>query len=385
MPRITNVIACEVFDSRGRPTVEAVVTCEGGRPCRAIAPAGASTGTAEARELRDGGSRLGGWGVRQAVDNVRTVLAPVLIGQDADDQSAIDHLMIELDGTPDKSRLGANAILAVSLANAYAAADALGRTPIEQFRSLWDRTASTDTSPLSNSLVPGAGPSLPLPMVNMISGGKHAGGQLDFQDFLLMPIGATSYSQGLEWLITVYQALGRVLHRAGYEGTLVGDEGGYGPRLGSNRQALDLIIEAIQKAGYRPGEDLAFALDVASTHFYHDGCYRLAATGDQRLSSDEMIASLVEWVDQYPIISIEDGLAEEDWNGWQQLTSALGSRVQLIGDDLFATNPERLQRGIDNGVGNSVLIKLNQIGTLTETLNTMRLAIDHDYTPVVSA
>jgi len=386
MLRIINVTAREVFDSRGRPTVEAVVTCDGGRPCRAIAPSGASTGTAEARELRDGGSRLGGRGVRQAVANVRTVLAPALLGRDADDQTAIDHLIIELDGTPDKSRLGANALLAVSLATAYASADAQNRTPIEQFRHLWDRTRSThaSTSPSKRTSV---APSLPLPMVNMISGGKHAGGQLDFQDFLLMPVGATSFSQGLEWIITVYQTLGRVLHRAGYEGTLVGDEGGYGPRLESNRQALDLIMEAIQEAGYRPGDDLAFALDIAATHFYHDQdhSYRLAATGGRRLSADEMIASLVEWVDQYPIMSIEDGLAEEDWDGWQRLTSRLGSRVQLIGDDLFATNSKRLQRGIENGIGNSVLIKLNQIGTLTETLRTMRLAIDHGYAPVVSA
>lgn len=389
MPRITHMTAREVFDSRGRPTVEVVVTCAGGRPCRAIAPAGASTGAAEAAELRDGGNRLGGWGVRRAVENVRTEIANAFVGCDAADQALIDQRLIDLDGTPNKSRLGANAILAVSLASAYAAASTFGRSPIEHFQRLWKKIPSTLSSeapaaPASATSI-GAGPSLPLPMVNMISGGKHAGGQLDFQDFLLMPVGATSFSQGLEWIITVYQTLGRVLNASGYEGTLVGDEGGYGPRLQSNQEALDLIIEAIQRAGYRPGDDLAFAIDVASTHFYRDGFYHLAADGGRRLSSQEMIASLVDWVDHYPILSIEDGLAEEDWEGWQALTSTLAERVQLIGDDLFATNVNRLQRGIDLGAGNSVLIKLNQIGTLTETLQTMRLAVDHGYAPVISA
>ncbi|MDX1970658.1 MAG: phosphopyruvate hydratase [Planctomycetaceae bacterium] len=389
MPRITHMTAREVFDSRGRPTVEVVVTCAGGRPCRAITPAGASTGAAEAAELRDGGNRLGGWGVRRAVENVRTEIANAFVGCDAADQALIDQRLIDLDGTPNKSRLGANAILAVSLASAYAAASTFGRSPIEHFQRLWKKIPSTLSSeapaaPASATSI-GAGPSLPLPMVNMISGGKHAGGQLDFQDFLLMPVGATSFSQGLEWIITVYQTLGRVLNASGYEGTLVGDEGGYGPRLQSNQEALDLIIEAIQRAGYRPGDDLAFAIDVASTHFYRDGFYHLAADGGRRLSSQEMIASLVDWVDHYPILSIEDGLAEEDWEGWQALTSTLAERVQLIGDDLFATNVNRLQRGIDLGAGNSVLIKLNQIGTLTETLQTMRLAVDHGYAPVISA
>lgn len=389
MPVITQIKAREVFDSRGRPTVEAEVTCAGGRPCRAIAPSGASTGAAEAHELRDGGSRLGGYGVQRAVTNVRESLAPALIGLDANDQSALDARLCELDGTRNKSRLGANGILAVSLASAYAAADALGRNPIEHFHDLWQRTA-TSTEPTKSGhqgsrLVVGREPALPLPMVNMISGGRHAGGQLDFQDFLLMPVGATTFSQGLEWIITVYQTLGRVLAAAGYEGTLVGDEGGYGPRLTSNREALDLIMTAIEQAGYRPGTDLAFALDVAATQFYRDGYYHLAATGGARLTAAEMTASLAEWVDQYPIVSIEDGLAEDDWSGWQHLTAALGSRVRLVGDDLFATNAERVRRGIEQGVANAVLIKLNQIGTLSETLQTMRLAIDNGYTPVVSA
>lgn len=388
MPRILSVSAREVFDSRGRPTVEAVVSCEGGRPCRAIAPSGASTGAAEAHELRDGGKRLNGLGVQHAVQHVRTQIANALCGKDAAQQRDIDQTLIALDGSPNKSRLGANALLAVSLANAYAAADATGRSIITHLWSLWDATPSTNSSQLSRLGPPlklGQGPSLPLPMVNMISGGKHAGGQLDFQDFLLMPIGAKSYSQALEGIITVYQQLGRVLNTAGYEGTLVGDEGGYGPRLPSNQHALDLIMLAIEQAGYRPGEDFMFALDIASSHFYRDGQYHLAATEGRALTSEEMISNLAAWVDQYPILSIEDGLAEDDWQGWQQLTATLGHRVQLIGDDLFATNRERLQRGIDQHVGNSILIKLNQIGTLTETLDTMRLALDAGYTPVVSA
>lgn len=375
MPTITHITAREVLDSRGRPTVEAEVTCTGGRPCRAISPSGASTGTAEACELRDGGQRLGGKGVRQAVGHVRGEIAAALVGMDAAQQSTVDERLIALDGTPNKSRLGANAVLAVSLASAYAAADALGRTPVEHFHDVW-RVEHGGINPE---------PALPLPMVNMISGGKHAGGQLDFQDFLLIPVGAKSYSEGLDWIVTVYHELGRVLDAAGFEGTLVGDEGGYGPRLASNDAALDLIMRAIEQAGYQPGRDLAFALDVASTHFYHDGAYHLAATGGQRLSADEMIDRLESWVDRYPIVSIEDALAEDDWDGWQRLTMRLGDRVQLIGDDLFATNPARLQRGIDTHVGNAVLIKLNQIGTLTETLRTLRLAQQNGYRAVISA
>ena len=375
MTKIIAITAREVFDSRGRPTVEAEVTCAGGRPCRAIAPSGASTGTAEACELRDGGTRLGGKGVRRAVAHVRQEIAPAVIGMDATQQTALDERLIALDGTPNKSRLGANAILAVSLASAYAAADALGLTAVAYFHQLWKNEYGGTN----------ATPALPLPMVNMISGGKHAGGQLDFQDFLLMPVGASSFAEGFDSIVTVYHELGRVLNAAGYEGTLVGDEGGYGPRLPSNDAALDLITRAIEQAGYQPGRDLAFAIDVASTHFYHDGAYLLAATGGQRLTSQQMIDRLEQWCQDYPILSIEDALAEEDWDGWQHLTSRLGHRVQLIGDDLFATNPIRLQRGIDTNVGNAVLIKLNQIGTLTETLRTLRLAQRHGYRTVISA
>ncbi len=375
MTFITHITAREVFDSRGRPTVEAEVTCAGGRACRAIAPSGASTGTAEACELRDGGSRLGGKGVRQAVAHVRGEIAAALLGVDATQQTLLDERLIALDGTLQKSRLGANAILAVSLASAYAAADALGSNPVCYLHQLWVQEHS------------GANPSpaLPIPMVNMISGGKHAGGQLDFQDFLLMPVGAKAYSEGLDWIVTVYHELGRVLNAAGYEGTLVGDEGGYGPRLPSNDLALDLIMAAIGKAGFTPGRDLAFAIDVAATHFYQDGTYHLAATGGKRLSSTGLIDRLEAWVNSFPIVSIEDALAEEDWDGWQELTSRLGHRVQLVGDDLFATNPVRLQRGIDSHVANAVLIKLNQIGTLTETLRTLRLAQRIGYRAVISA
>ncbi len=374
MPRITQIHAREVFDSRGRPTVEAEVTCAGGRLCRAIAPSGASTGAAEAWELRDGGTRLSGRGVRRAVDHVNTEIARRLVGTTADRQSDIDLQLIELDGTPNKQRLGANAILATSLATAMAIADAQGQTFVEHLAQLW----RDEHQGLSS-------PSMPLPMVNMISGGKHAGGQLDLQDFLLMPVGAKSYAEGLDWIITTYNALGQVLNAAGYDGVLVGDEGGYGPRLRSNDEALDLLMQAIEAAGYRPGADLAIALDVAATHFYSDGTYTLAATGGARWSAEEMLDRLERWVTAYPIVSIEDALAEDDWAGWKRATERLGSRIQLIGDDLFATNPQRLQRGIDHGVANAVLIKLNQIGTLTETLQTLKLAQQAGYRTVVSA
>jgi len=366
---IVSIHAREVFDSRGRPTVEAIVTCRGARPARAIAPSGASTGSAEARELRDGGDRQDGRGVRTAVENVRRIIAPALIGCDAADQVTIDRRLCELDGTPNKEQLGANAILAVSLASAYAAAEAKASSPIEHFHSLWQ----------------GGDPSLPLPMVNMISGGQHAGGQLEFQDFLIMPVGATSYSQALEWIVTVYHRLGRALSKARYEGVLVGDEGGYGPKLSSNEQAIELVLEAITQSGLRPGADVALALDVAATHFYADGVYSLSEAGQGAFTAGELIELLASWVRQYPIISLEDPLAEDDWDGWREITQRLGEKVQLIGDDLFATNVERLQRGIYACAANAILIKLNQIGTLTETLETMRLAVESGYRPVISA
>lgn len=392
MTRITKVHAREVYDSRGKPTVEVDVTCEGSRAGRAMVPSGASTGCFEAVELRDGDpNRLDGTGVTAAVENVRTEIAAALIGQDAADQRAIDHFLCELDGTENKSRLGANAILGVSLATAYAAAEAKGVLPVEHFRDVWrtvpvtktENAAPTDVSQRTAGLTDSY--LLPLPMVNMISGGLHAGRNLDFQDFLILPVGADSYRQAFEWIVTVYRKLGGLLTKAGYEGYLVGDEGGYGPRLKSNDEAAEFIIAAIEAAGLQPGDDVALGLDVASSHFFADGLYRLNATGGKQLTAEEFSDTLVDWVDRYPIISIEDGLAEDDWDGWKTLTDRLGDRVQLIGDDFFVTNRRRLERGISSGTGNSVLIKFNQIGSLWETLETLRLAIDNGYWPVVSA
>jgi enolase len=358
--------AREVLDSRGHPTVEVEVHCGGFRG-RAIVPSGASTGRHEAVELRDGDpARYGGKGVRRAVANVREILAPKLIGLVVTDQAHIDRTLCQLDGTPDKSRLGANALLGVSLACAHAGA------AVRQ-QSLW---RYLDTEGAAR---------LPLSMVNLISGGLHAGGNLDLQDFLLIPLGARSCSEALETTVAVYRALGRVLIQHGFEGVLVGDEGGFGPRLRRNEQAIEMILQAIEQAGLTPGRQAALALDVAATHFYRDGSYHLRADGGQVLGVEEMVALLTRWVDAYPIVSIEDGLAEDDWDGWRKLTEALGQRVQLIGDDLFVTNPERLRRGIEAGVANSVLVKVNQIGTLTEALEVVRLARERGYRPVISA
>ena len=361
---ITAVRAREVLDSRGNPTVEVDVHCTGGRG-RAIVPSGASTGKHEAAELRDGDpARFGGKGVRRAVAHVRDEIAPRLLGLPVTEQAHIDRTLCELDGAPNKGRLGANAILGVSLACAHAAAAVRGL-------------------PLWRSLGDGA-PELPLPMVNLISGGLHAGGNLDFQDFLLLPVGAASYSAALEMTVAVYRSLAATLTRHGFEGVLVGDEGGFGPKLRGNEQAVELILEAITHAGYAPGRDAALALDVASTHFFRDGRYHLGDAG-AALTADQMIALLERWVKAYPILSIEDGLAEDDWAGWRALTAALGGRVQLIGDDLFVTNPDRLRRGIAEGVANCVLVKVNQIGTLTETREVIALARAAGYRTVISA
>jgi enolase len=333
------IVAREVLDSRGRPTVEVDVVCRGGARGRAIVPSGASTGRHEALELRDGDpARYAGRGVRQAVANVREVIAPALAGTLAGAQQHIDLTMIKLDGTADKSRLGANAILGVSLACAHAAAAARGL-------ALWQY------------LDRGGEARLPLPMVNLISGGLHAGRNLDFQDFLFLPIAARSYAEALEQTTAVYRALGAVLTEHGYEGVLVGDEGGYGPKLSSNEQAIELILQAFQRAELQPGRDAALAIDVASTHFHRDGFYRV---GELRLPAPEMVRLLSEWVDDYPIQSIEDGMAEDDWDGWQLLSQSLGRQVQLIGDDLFATNADRLAQGIAWKTANSVLVKVNQ-------------------------
>ncbi|HEX5447105.1 MAG TPA: phosphopyruvate hydratase [Pirellulales bacterium] len=371
---ISHLHAREVLDSRGRPTVQVEVNCRNGATGSAIAPSGASTGKAEAHELRDGDTtRYQGRGVLKAVANVNEVLAPPLIGRDPAEQAAIDELLCQLDGTPQKSRLGANALLAVSLAVAHAAAN-LRRLPLyRHLNDLWHSVSGGGTC------------RMPVPMTNLISGGLHAGGNLDFQDFLILPVGADSYRGGLEWIVRVYGRLATLLSDAGYESRLVADEGGFGPRLPSNRTALEFIVRAIETAGLRPGDEVMIALDVASSHFYDGSHYRLQATDGRRLNSQQMIEQLAELVGAFPLVSIEDGLAEDDWSGWQDLTRQLGGRLRLVGDDLFATNPQRIKRGIELGAANSVLIKLNQIGTLSETLEAMHVACAAGYGCVVSA
>lgn len=378
MSTISQVHAREVLDSRGDPTVEVEVHCNDGASGYAIVPAGASTGSAEALELRDGDPhRYDGRGVLKAVQHVNQTIRPAMLGLDPANQTTLDTRLCELDATSRKTKLGANAILGVSLAAAHAAAASKGVPLYRHFNSLWRALDSSGSGPLH--------PRIPLPMTNMISGGLHAGGNIDFQDFLIQPVGATSYAIALEWIVRVSRRLGKLLSEAGYEGRLVGDEGGYGPRLKSNREAAEFIVQAIEAAGLRPGEDVSITIDVASTHFFNGTDYRLAATGDARLTSAEMIDQLEALVNDFPIASIEDGLAEEDWSGWAQLTERLGSRVRLVGDDLFATREDRLRRGIASKVANSVLIKVNQIGTLTETLRCMRLAQTSGYGRVVSA
>ncbi|MSR58350.1 MAG: phosphopyruvate hydratase [Planctomycetaceae bacterium] len=392
--RIKIVHAREVFDSRGQPTVEVEITCDGGRTGSAIVPSGASTGQFEAYELRDNDpARLGGRGVLRAVGHVNDVLARAIYGMDAADQSAIDERLCQIDGTANKSRLGANALLGVSLAAAHAAAAARELSLVEHLHELWlailpgpsrSSVAATSTTACAPATL-GTRLTLPLPMVNMISGGLHAGRNLDFQDFLILPVGARSYRDALTQIVSVYHQLGRLLSTAGFEGVLVGDEGGYGPKLTDNEQALALIVEAIEAAGLAPGRDVALGIDVASTHFYDGTRYNLVAGGQRSVDAAGLVDLLESWVERYPIISIEDGVADDDWAGWELLTRRLGRRVQLIGDDLFVTNAERLRQGIARGVANSVLIKVNQIGTLTETLSTLRTAIDSGYWPVISA
>ena len=380
MTRITHVHAREVLDSRGNPTVEVEIRLEGGASASAIVPSGASTGAAEARELRDGDPRrYQGLGVSKAVANVREMLGPAILGMDPADQARIDARLLALDGTDDKSRLGANAILGVSLAAAHVAA-AAERIPLyRHFHRLWRAHQGAQASGPAPTM------KMPLPMTNMISGGLHAGGNLDFQDFLIMPVGASSYSEGLEWIVRVTRRLAEALSRAGYEGRLLADEGGYGPRLKSNRQAIELLMEAIERAALRPGADISIALDVASSHFHREGRYKLVATGYESLTSDQMIDALAELVADFPITSIEDGLAEEDWSGWAELTRRLGNRVWLVGDDLFATNPDRLRKGISLGAANAALIKMNQIGTVSETLTATRIALEANHRRIVSA
>ncbi|MGI9121057.1 MAG: phosphopyruvate hydratase [Acidimicrobiales bacterium] len=363
MSSIEHVVGRQVLDSRGHPTVEVEVELDSGARGRAIVPSGASTGRFEATELRDGGERFGGRGVTRAVANVSGEIAEEVVGLDALDQRGLDAALLTLDGSDDKSRLGANALLGVSLAVAWAAAAEVG---LPLYRYVGGANAHL----------------LPLPMMNVLNGGVHADNNVDFQEFMVMPVGAASFSEALRWGSETYHALRRLLHERGLA-TAVGDEGGFAPDLSSNEAALELLMDAINAAGFVPGVDLALAVDPATTELWGDGAYRLAGEG-RSLSSDELVALWVDLCDRYPIVSIEDGMAEEDWDGWASLTSALGERVQLVGDDLFVTNVERLERGLEAGVANSVLVKPNQIGTLSETLDTVALAIGSGYTAVVS-
>lgn len=361
--KIETIIAREVLDSRGNPTVEAEVLLESGYRGRAIVPSGASTGSHEALELRDGDQRYGGKGVLKAVKNVNEIIAPALEGMNVDEQGLLDHAMLDLDGTPNKGRLGGNAILAVSLASARAAAEALD---VPLYRYLGGSNART----------------LPVPMMNLINGGAHADNSVDFQEFMVMPVGAPSFREALRYGAETFHALKKVLSGRGYN-TNVGDEGGFAPDLSSNEEALEVLLEAIQKAGYEPGKDIMIALDPAVTELYKDGAYHLESEG-RTLSSEEMVDFWADWAGRYPIISIEDGLAEDDWDGWKLLTATIGDKVQLVGDDLFVTNPERLQRGIDTGVGNAILVKVNQIGTLTESMDAIELAKRNRYGTIIS-
>ncbi|CAN5572609.1 phosphopyruvate hydratase [soil metagenome] len=363
MSTIALVTGREVLDSRGNPTVEAEVLLDSWAMGRAIVPSGASTGQFEAVERRDGGDRFAGKGVQQAVGHVDDEIADALVGLDALDQREVDRALLDLDGTEDKSRLGANALLGVSLATAHAAADELG---LPLYRWVGGSDASI----------------LPVPLMNVLNGGVHASNNVDFQEFMVVPVGAASYSEGLRWGAETYAALRRLLANRGLS-TLVGDEGGFAPDLASNEAAVQVLVEAIEAAGYTPGTDVVLALDPATSELWADGAYRLEGEG-RTLSPEELVTYWADLCRRYPIVSIEDGMAEEDWDGWAALTVAVCDRVQLVGDDLFVTNVERLERGIEAGVANSILVKVNQIGTLTETLATMRRATAAAYTSVMS-
>jgi enolase len=362
---IKSINALEILDSRGNPTIEVTLTLDSGVRASAAVPSGASTGEAEAVELRDGdAARFGGKGVLRAVANVRDEIAPNLLGLDASEQAEIDQRMIDLDGTPNKSRLGANAMLGVSMAAARAAAIE-ARLPL--YRYLGDAGATL----------------MPVPMMNVLNGGKHADNNVDFQEFMIMPVGAPSFGEALRWAAETFHALKGVLHKRGYN-TAVGDEGGFAPNLKSNTEPLDLILEAINAAGYRPGEQIAIALDPAASEFFESGKYVFAKSDRSQKSAEEMVRFFEDWLRQYPIVSLEDGWAENDWEGWKLATEALGHKVQLVGDDNFVTNPEIIARGIREGIANSVLIKLNQIGTVTETFRAVETARGAGYTCVCS-
>jgi len=367
MTQIELILAREVLDSRGNPTVEADVILESGARGRAAVPSGASTGEHEALELRDGDkARYAGKGVLQAVNNVNEVIAPELEGMDASDQRELDNAMLALDGTPTKSKLGANAILAVSMAAARAMADHLG---VELYQYLGGFTASL----------------LPTPMMNILNGGAHADNNVDFQEFMVMPVGASSFSEALRWGVETFHVLKGVLKKRGYS-TAVGDEGGFAPSVKSNVEAIEVVLEAITQAGYKPGEQIAVALDPAASEFYDSAKkkYVFKKSDKSAHSSEQMVKFWADWVRQYPIVSLEDAFAENDWEGWKMQTAELGGKIQLVGDDIFVTNIGILQRGIDSGVANSILIKLNQIGSVSETLDAINLARQNGYTTVIS-
>ncbi len=362
---IRSVVAREVLDSRGNPTIETDITLEGGARGRAAVPSGASTGSHEAVELRDGdAARYGGKGVLRAVENVNTIIAPAVLGESALDQRNLDQVLVNLDGSPNRGHLGANAILSVSLAVARAAAASLD---LPLYRYLGGTNACI----------------LPVPMMNIINGGAHADNNLDLQEFMIVPAGTDSFAKSLRMGVETFQSLKSVLKKKGYS-TAVGDEGGFAPNIKSNEEALELILEAIQKAGYKPGQQVYLALDVAASEFYEDRKYHFKKSTGARLDPDQIIQLYESWAKQYPIVSIEDGMAEDDWQGWIALTAALGEKLQLVGDDLFVTNVKRLQDGIAEGVANSILIKPNQVGTLSETMDTIELAKVDGYTTVIS-
>jgi enolase len=367
--KITSVAAWEILDSRGNPTVETTITLENGLEATAAVPSGASTGSREALELRDeDAGRFGGKGVLNAVAKVNEVIAPEIVGLEVEDQGGIDHKMLTMDGTEMKSNLGANAILSVSMAATRAAA-------LANQMPLYAYVAQLFGRPTDSYL-------MPIPMMNVLNGGKHALKSTDMQEFMIMPVGAPSIQEAVRWGSEVFQTLGKILKKMG-QATTVGDEGGYAPSLPTNQTPLELIVQAIEACGYVPGKDIAIALDPASTEFFEDGLYNLA-TENRKLTSDEMVELYKEWVDKFPIVSLEDGLAEEDWDGFVKLTEALGNRVQIVGDDLFVTNPQWVRKGIEMGAANSVLVKVNQIGTITETMETINLAREAGMSAVVS-
>lgn len=367
MAIISGIHARQILDSRGNPTVEVDVYTDRGHMGRAAVPSGASTGIHEAVELRDGDEKTYlGKGVLQAVNNINEAIAEEIVGMYVHDQAGVDQAMIDLDGTPNKANLGANAILAVSLAVAKAAALSSGQTLYNYVGGVNART-------------------LPVPMMNILNGGAHADNSIDFQEFMVMPFGANSFAEGLQMGTEIFHHLKAVLKEKGYS-TNVGDEGGFAPNIKSNEEAIETVLTAIERAGYKPGDDVFITMDAAATEFYDEktGMYHFHKSSGQKLTSDEMVAYWANWVEKYPIVSIEDGLAEDDWEGWKKLTDAIGDKVQLVGDDLFVTNEERLKKGIEQGVANSVLVKVNQIGTLTETINTVQRAQVNGYTCVMS-